>query len=233
MTSIPTNKFTISIFLLCTLILSICLVHLSGCSATNESRLQSSNSTGDSSMLSTNKDGAPSTATLTSRMLASALTPSVKPKIEPLSPYGNHSYKMRGHYYRVLKDAKGYRKVGTASWYGTRFDGKLTSTRETYNLYGMTAASPTLPLPTYVVVTNLANHKQVVLKVNDRGPFRDNRIIDVSYAAAKKLGFDYHGTAKVEVKAIDPNTWPDTAPEYGSESLFANNNNSAAAAVYR
>lgn len=227
MISKPAHKIKTTIFLF-TLLSSISLVHLSGCSVADKSQPQAAGKS-DTVAASTKKDGAPS---LASRVIGTTLATGAKPKVEPLSPYGNHSYKLRGHYYHVLKNANGYRKVGTASWYGTRFNGHLTSTRETYNLYGMTAASPILPLPTYVVVTNLSNHKQVVLKVNDRGPFRNNRILDVSYAAAKKLGFAYNGTAKVEVKAIDPRTWKDTAPEYDTSSLFAANAKTGAA-TYR
>lgn len=130
------------------------------------------------------------------------------PKTEPLSRYGNpHSYQVDGKRYYVLKNAKGFRETGIASWYGTKFHGQLTSNRETYNMFAMTAASRTLPIPTYVQVTNLANGKQVIVKVNDRGPFAPNRIIDLSYAAAKKLEFIKQGTALVEITAIDPHAW--------------------------
>jgi rare lipoprotein A len=129
------------------------------------------------------------------------------PKKEKKSPYANSSYRIRGHYYKVLKTAHNYDKVGTASWYGTNFHGKRTSTMERYNLYSMTAASTELPLPTYVKVTNLSNGKHVIVKVNDRGPFEQNRLIDLSYAAAKKLDFIDSGVARVRVTAIDPGTW--------------------------
>lgn len=128
--------------------------------------------------------------------------------IKPLSQYGNNaSYSVNGRTYHVLKTAKGYDKKGIASWYGTKFQGKLTSDKEPYDMFGMTAASPELPLPTYVRVTNLQNNRQVVVKVNDRGPFDKDRIIDLSYAAAKQLGFAEKGTAFVEVTAIDPATF--------------------------
>lgn len=133
--------------------------------------------------------------------------PDAQPKMEPRSKYGNpRSYKIKGKRYHVMKTAKGYNKVGIASWYGTRFHGRLTSSRERYNLYGMTAAHPFLPIPSYVKVTNLANGRTVVVKVNDRGPFHRSgrRILDLSYAAAKKLDFAHRGTAKVRVTAIDP-----------------------------
>lgn len=125
------------------------------------------------------------------------------PKYEPKSAYGNPPvYTAEGKQYYVMDSAKGYSQVGVASWYGTKFHGKLTSSHEPYDMLAMTAASPTLPIPTYVRVTNLENGKQVVVKVNDRGPFADDRIMDLSYAAAKKLGYAEKGTAKVKVEAI-------------------------------
>jgi rare lipoprotein A len=96
---------------------------------------------------------------------------------------------------------------GTASWYGTKFHGQNTANGEVYDLYGMSAAHKTLPLPSYVRVTNLDNNKSVVLRVNDRGPFYSDRIIDLSYAAAKKLGYAEIGTARVKVEGIDPQQW--------------------------
>jgi rare lipoprotein A len=133
------------------------------------------------------------------------------PKYAPKSRYGNPSvYSAEGKQYYVLDSAKGYSKVGVASWYGTKFHGKLTSSHEPYNMLAMTAASPTLPLPTYVRVTNLENGRQVVVKVNDRGPFANDRIMDLSYAAAKRLGYAEKGTAKVKVEAITFNGPNDT-----------------------
>jgi len=129
------------------------------------------------------------------------------PKIEPMHPYGTRDYVLNGRHYTVLKSSKGYAKRGIASWYGTKFHGEETSTQEIYNLYDMTAASPELPLPSYVQVTNLRNGKKVIVRVNDRGPFYSNRILDLSYVAAKKLGFSDIGTAPVKVVAIDPSTW--------------------------
>ncbi|MCK4607975.1 MAG: septal ring lytic transglycosylase RlpA family protein [Gammaproteobacteria bacterium] len=136
------------------------------------------------------------------------------PKVEPKSHYGNpNTYVVNGQSYSVLQSAANYDKKGVASWYGTKFNGQLTSTRESYDMFAMTAASTELPLPTYVKVTDLENGHKVIVKVNDRGPFDKNRLIDLSYAAAKKLGFANKGTALVEVQAIDPhhyNTKPDT-----------------------
>lgn len=135
--------------------------------------------------------------------------PNATPKYEPLSRYGNpHSYVALGKRYYVLRSAKGYNKVGYASWYGMKFHKKLTSTRESYSLFGMTAASTTLPLPCYVRVTNLENGKSVIVRVNDRGPFKHKRILDLSFAAAKKLGYANKGTALVRVVALtSPRDW--------------------------
>jgi len=125
------------------------------------------------------------------------------PHPEPRSHYGNPAqYSVEGQTYQVLPTAKGYDRIGIASWYGRKFHGQLTSSREPYNMYAMTAANRRLPIPTYVRVTNLTNHRHVIVKVNDRGPFRKDRLIDLSYAAAKKLGFADRGTAKVRVTAI-------------------------------
>lgn len=126
------------------------------------------------------------------------------PHYIPKSKYGNpDTYWIHGRPYHVLKTEKGYNKTGIASWYGTLFDGKRTSTREKYNLLEMTAASPELPIPCFVRVTNLENGKQIIVKVNDRGPFAANRIMDLSYVAARKLGYAGKGTALVRVTAID------------------------------
>ena len=130
--------------------------------------------------------------------------PNAKPKLLPHSKYGNpSSYVINGTRYRVLKSTRGYIKYGIASWYGTKFHGQLTSTREPYNMLAMTGASPVLPIPCFVQVTNLSNRRSVIVKINDRGPFAPHRIIDLSYVAAKKLGYANKGTAFVEVKAID------------------------------
>lgn len=130
------------------------------------------------------------------------------PREEPLASSGNSpTYEVLGHTYHVLSSAKGYNKVGLASFYGTKFNGHATSSGERYDMYKMTAASTVLPLPTYVRVTNLANGRHVIVKVNDRGPFHSERIMDLSYAAAYKLGYLRQGTARVRIEAIDPATW--------------------------
>src|SRR5207244_3101608 len=112
-------------------------------------------------------------------------------------------YKVYGTSYRVLKTGRGYSEKGVASWYGPDFHGKLTSTRERYDMNAMTAAHKTLPIPSYARVTNLENGRQAIVRVNDRGPFVDDRIIDLSYAAARKLCVVANGTALVKVEAID------------------------------
>jgi rare lipoprotein A len=126
------------------------------------------------------------------------------PKAEPRSKYGNpENYKVLGKWYRVRESSAGYKEKGIASWYGKKFHGHRASSGETYDMYAMTAAHKTLPLPTYVRVTHLKNGRSVIVKVNDRGPFHEGRIIDLSYSAAKKLGVTATGTAPVEVTAID------------------------------
>ena len=131
--------------------------------------------------------------------------PDAVPKDEPRSKYGNPvSYSVFGKTYRTLESSDGFVQRGIASFYGTKFHGRRTSSGEPYDMYEMTAAHKRLPLPSYVEVTNLDNKSKVVVKVNDRGPFHANRIIDLSYAAAVKLGIAQQGTGRVEIRAIDP-----------------------------
>ncbi|MEO8458981.1 MAG: septal ring lytic transglycosylase RlpA family protein [Dokdonella sp.] len=127
------------------------------------------------------------------------------PKIEPRARYGNKSpYTVLGHSYEVLLSARGYVERGIASWYGNKFHGYMTSSLETYDMNQFSAAHKTLPLPSYARVTNLDNGKSVIVRINDRGPFHDNRLIDLSYAAAVRIGVWPKGTGLVEVRAIDP-----------------------------
>ncbi len=134
-----------------------------------------------------------------------ASIPNAIPRTLPKSKYGNPvSYSELGKTYYVLPSAKGYNERGIASWYGTKFHNQRTSSGEPYDMYAMTAASPVLPIPSFVRVTNLTNNRSVVVKVNDRGPFHDNRILDLSYVAAKKLDYADKGTALVQVTAISP-----------------------------
>ena len=129
------------------------------------------------------------------------------PQNEPLARYGNHSpYTVLGKTYTVLPTSKGYHERGIASWYGSKFHGRRTSSGEPYDMHLATAAHKSLPLPTYAEVTNLDNGRKMVVKINDRGPFHKGRIIDLSYAAAIKLGVDKTGTARIDVRAIDVET---------------------------
>jgi rare lipoprotein A len=129
--------------------------------------------------------------------------PEPVPRQEPLSRGGNKPYTVFGKKYYPLTTAAGFTEEGTASWYGRKFHGHRTSNGEVYDMYRFSAAHKTLPLPSYVRVTNLRNQHSIVVRVNDRGPFHSNRIIDLSYAAAKKLGYSGQGTAPVRVEAID------------------------------
>ena len=131
--------------------------------------------------------------------------PDAVPRIEPRSRYGNPPfYDVLGKRYYVLSSSIGYWERGVASWYGPGFHKERTSAGEPYDMYGMTAAHKTLPLPAYVRVTNLQNGRSVVVRVNDRGPFVGNRIIDLSYTAAAKLDMLRNGTAMVEIRSISP-----------------------------
>jgi rare lipoprotein A len=147
----------------------------------------------------TRTDGAPARLPDVSRI------PDPVPRAEPRSKRGNPPfYEVMGTRYYVMKDSAGYRERGVASWYGTKFHGLSTSSGEPYDMYAMTAAHKTLPLPTYVRVTHRGNGRSIVVRVNDRGPFVGDRIIDLSYAAAVRLGMHNEGTALVDVEVIDP-----------------------------
>ena len=130
--------------------------------------------------------------------------PEPEVRAEPRSRAGNRSYRVLGKHYTVLDTAKGYVEEGGASYYGKKFHGRLTSNQEVYDMYAFTAAHKSLPLPSFVRVTNLDNDRSVVVRVNDRGPFHPGRIIDLSYAAAVKLGYREQGVARVRVEALDP-----------------------------
>jgi rare lipoprotein A len=145
------------------------------------------------------KDGAPRSGSASIPNLpADAI-----PRPEPRSKYGNGPvYEVFGERYTVLNSSAGYKERGVASWYGNKFHGRRTSNQEVYDMHAMTAAHKSLPLPSYVRVRNLRNNKSVVVRVNDRGPFVDNRIIDLSYSAARKLDMIKDGTSMVEVEAI-------------------------------
>jgi len=139
-----------------------------------------------------------------------ANVPDAIPRPEPRTAAGNKSpYTVLGKTYRVKPVPHGHRERGLGSWYGTKFHGRKTSLGEDYDVYTMTAAHKTLPLPTYVRVTNLENGKRAVVRVNDRGPFHEDRVIDLSYAAAYRLGYANKGTALLELEVLDP-----MAPEW-------------------
>lgn len=160
--------------------------------------------------------------------------PDAVPRVEPLSRGGNRPYEVFNVRYTPLASASGYRERGIASWYGKKFDGKKTSNGEVYDMYAMTAAHKTLPLPSYVRVRNLRNGRSVIVRVNDRGPFLHNRLIDLSYAAAARLGIVGTGTGLVEVEGIDaaqpltaqgPTAMPDNARLYVQLGAFAERDN--------
>lgn len=139
--------------------------------------------------------------------------PNAIPKPEPITKAGNKSpYQVFGKTYSVLPSHKGYREAGVASWYGTKFHGRLTSNGEIYNMYAMTAAHKSLPIPTYARVTNTENGRSVIVRINDRGPFHDDRLIDLSFVAALKLGYANKGTAKVLIESIDTDPKPKPKP---------------------
>ena len=142
------------------------------------------------------------------------------PKDEPYSKTGNSPYTVYGKVYVPLKSSAGFRERGIASWYGNKFHGKRTSSGETYDMYAMTAAHKTLPLPTYVSVTNVKTGQKVIVKVNDRGPFIGKRIIDLSYTAAKKLDLIQAGTGEVIVEAVSSGSQPRVAASGSAGSVY-------------
>lgn len=137
--------------------------------------------------------------------------PDAVPRVEPLARAANRPYAVLGREYVPATALVPYRERGIASWYGRKFHGQKTSTGEVYDMYAMTAAHPTLPLPSYARVTNVATGKSVVVRVNDRGPFLHERIIDLSYAAAHRIGIAQNGSGEVEVQAILPDAIAQTA----------------------
>ena len=144
----------------------------------------------------------------------------IVPKQEPKSRYGNpESYEIEGITYRVMDSYENFKQKGVASWYGTKFHGRRTSSGEPYDMLQLTAAHKTLPIPCYVKVTNKDNGRQLIVKVNDRGPFVKSRIIDLSYAAAHQLGMAHKGTANVEIETISFNNerTNQSSPELGTQ----------------
>ena len=168
------------------ILLIVCAVLIQGCSQINQ--------------VEGVKDGP-------GRELDVSSIPDAIPRIEPITVAGNKNpYTVFGKTYHLLPSAEKYRQVGIASWYGTKFHGNPTSNGEIYDMYAMTGAHKTLPIPSYVRVTNLENNRSIVIRINDRGPFHRDRIIDLSYVGALKLGFADQGTARVEVQALRPET---------------------------
>jgi rare lipoprotein A len=168
---------------------------------------------GETTRVEEPQDG-PSTLNLKASDVADAT-----PRAEPRARYGNQSpYEVFGRKYHVLKSSEGYRERGTASWYGSKFHGRRTSSGEPYDMHLATAAHKSLPLPTYAEVTNLDNGRKVIVKINDRGPFKDDRLIDLSYGAALRLDMIAKGTARVEVKAIDVGPAPRAVAQSGASA---------------
>jgi rare lipoprotein A len=130
--------------------------------------------------------------------------PDAVPRVEPLHRFANRPYTVLGRDYVPARELRPYRERGMASWYGRKFHGQKTSIGEVYDMFAMTAAHPTLPLPSYVKVTSTASGRSVVVRVNDRGPFLHGRVIDLSYAAAHRLGIAQSGSGPVEVESILP-----------------------------
>ena len=173
------------------------------------------------------QDGAPS------KTMDWEKIPDATPRPEPLSETGNpESYVVFGQRYFVDFDANEFSQQGVASWYGTKFHGRKTSSGEKYDMYQMTAAHKTLPLPSYVKVTNLHNNKQVIVKVNDRGPFVDGRIIDLSYAAAQKLDIISNGTAEVQIETITTTSTISEPNNHQAADISAINTASPSSAFY-
>ncbi|ASM49461.1 rare lipoprotein A [Pseudoalteromonas espejiana DSM 9414] len=164
--------------------------------------LLSACSSGSSSRYHMKHDAAPLRAPTTLEM-QDAVVVDVKKSASASRPY-----EVLGKRYSPMLDETGYKEEGIASWYGRKFHGYHTSNGEIYDMFAMSAAHKTLPLPSFVRVTNTANNKSVIVRVNDRGPFHDDRIIDLSYAAAYKLGYYNHGTAKVKLEAITLDSIP-------------------------
>ncbi|WP_297462059.1 septal ring lytic transglycosylase RlpA family protein [Ferrovum sp.] len=176
---------------------SLILAILAGCSTTPPPPAPVSHAPSEGGRYQTDGPGLHPPANL-------ADIPDAVPRKDPLNKFANRPYTALGKVYVPDLSNKPYKVRGMASWYGRKFHNQKTSTGELYDMYGMTAANTTLPLPCYVRVTNLANHKSVVVRVNDRGPFKSDRVIDLTYTAAWKLGFVNQGSAWVEVERIFP-----------------------------
>lgn len=160
-------------------------------------------STAPPSVFKPPSDAAPKTSGETLQYLAKLADPEVV-KVSPGKRGNGPVYSVFGKSYRVMKSASGFRQEGLASWYGTKFHGRETSSGEPFDMFKLSAAHKHLPLPIFVHVTNLENGKQTIVRVNDRGPFHDNRILDLSFAAAVKLGFQNNGIARIRLEVVEP-----------------------------
>ena len=195
-------------------LLSVCCIGLVACSTTTSTTTSTSTTHDNRTAWQKSKDSAPAQRIDVSNLKDAQPKPVVRTRA------GNKPvYTVLGKTYRVLPDSKGYRERGYASWYGTKFHGRRTANGEIYDMHAMTAAHKTLPIPSYVRVTHVGNGRSIVVRVNDRGPFHGDRIIDLSYAAAIKLGYDKQGVALVDVVDVTPtnsdvqaNTLQATAP---------------------
>ncbi len=206
----PANLSAHNILLRCVAIVfaSLSLFTLSACT--------SSPSSEGGGRYAMDRDGMPDDG----RILDPDNIPDAVPKLEPRTAAGNKSpYTVLGETYQVMPQSNGYTAVGKASWYGKKFHGYKTSNGETYDLYKMTAAHRTLPIPSYVRVTNLANNRTAIVRVNDRGPFHSERIMDLSYAAAVKLDIVRTGTATVRLEAIDPSNYRQASRDAAQDHL--------------
>jgi peptidoglycan lytic transglycosylase len=154
-----------------------------------------------------------------------AALPDAEPRAEPLHRFANRPYQVFGTEYVPMAQLQPFRQRGVASWYGRRFHGQKTSSGELYDMYAMSAAHPTLPIPSYARVTNPGNGRSVVVRVNDRGPFHASRIIDLSYAAAYKLGFIQAGSAQVELESVLPAQVQQAGGVYLQVGVFASREN--------
>lgn len=192
-----------------------CLFILSACGHAPQQSSQESSQNQQPSRYSVDKDFSPQ-MTMDPATIKDAI-----PREDPITLAGNKNpYTVLGETYYLLPAPQGYKEQGGASWYGLKFHGHQTSNGEVYSIYGMTAAHKTLPIPSYVKVTNIANNRSVIVRINDRGPFHKGRIIDLSYAAATKLGYINEGTAQVIVEAIDPKTWKPTAEYQNKAGIY-------------
>ena len=156
---------------------------------------------------------------LSSLLVGCAMAPMINPSSNK-TKLGPNQYEVFGQVYEIMQDNMGYLEIGVASWYGKKFHGRLTAMGETYDMFGLTAAHKALPLPTIVKVTNLDNGQSIIVRVNDRGPFHDDRLIDLSWGAAKALGFENQGTAPVVVEAIDELNHPELGKLKHQESYY-------------